>query len=383
MTKLKTYAELIDNIFGPGTANFKTDPSTSNSVVGAIANTENYGVFANNFESRLRRLNSALIVNQNLKSPIIKAVNNLAKLNGWEGYYAELVALDYFLSDEETKPNDIETEVIVPASTTLASELGMCNIDYDICIPSLRIVTDVKILSNKSGGILEGIFNDFRNAKGISHLTIQAEYSENQDYNAFQEHRRVLLDELIKEIDTAARPPIFRSKIIEGLSYQFAWEAGVITSVSEYDSRTHALNHQRLLVAHAKKFSRVEPTIIIFVVFPWASERIMLFSEANIAKQFIHNFGSIFFDVSTTSNIEARQINKLIKSPISLAEVSRHLSGILVIEDKSITVTGDSKTITDASYIFNENAIHPLTSGKFESYLKRRNATDLVNVTLD
>ncbi|UVL81869.1 hypothetical protein LOY35_16705 [Pseudomonas sp. B21-028] len=378
MTKLKTYAALVDDIFGPGTATFKTESTTSNDVVGAIASTTDFEVFRKNFEERLRRLQGAIQLNQKISFPIINAVNGVAKLGGWEGYYAELVALDYFLSDAETGPGEIELDVTVPALDAIASEFKMQNINYDLCIPSLGIVTDVKILSDKSGGILDGIFKEFRSVKGITHLTIQPEYSEDEDYDVFQGHRSSLLKELIEEIDTTARPPYFRSKVIEGLSYRFAWEAGVVIAESSYDSKTHASNHQRLLVTHAKKFSRREPTIIIFVVFPWASERIMLFSEMRIAQEFIHNLGSIFFDITGPSTVEARSINKNIKTSISLADVSRHLSGILLIEDKSI-LASDDDLIADASYIFNENAVHTLNGSKLESYLKRRNATNLIN----
>jgi hypothetical protein len=378
MTKLKTYAALVDDIFGPGTATFNTEAIASNDVVGAVASTTDFDVFRKNFVARLHRLKVAIQLNHKISSPILNAVNGVARLSGWEGYYAEIVALDYFMSDPETGPENIELDVTLPASDAIASEFEMTNINYDLCVPSLGIVTDVKILSDKSGGILEGIFKEFRSAKGITRLMIQPEYCEDEDYDVFQKHRTPLLKELIEEIDTTTRPPYFRSKIIEGLSYRFSWDAGVVIAESSYDSKTHASNHQRLLVTHAKKYSRREPTIIIFVVFPWASEKIMIFSEMRIAQEFIHNLGTIFFDITTSSSIEARSINRNIKTKISLADVSRHLSGILLIEDKSILAT-DEDLISDVSYIFNKNAVHTLDDSKLESYLKRRNAKDLIN----
>lgn len=151
----------------------------------------------------------------------------------------------------------------------------------------------------------------------------------------------------------------------------------MVIAESSYDSKTHASNHQRLLVTHVKKFSRRDPTTIIFVVFPWASERIMLFSEMGVSQKFIHNLGTQFFDTSAT--IEARSINKNIKTGITLADVSRHLSGIILIEDNIILST-EKTSMLKTSYIFNTNAIHNLHDSKLETYLTRRNASNLASM---
>lgn len=378
MTKLNTYAALVDGIFGPGSATFNTESNDSNNVVGALASTTDFDVFRKNFVARLQRLKAAIQANNEISNPILSAVNEVARLSGWEGYYAEIVALDYFLSDPETGPENIALDVTRPASEAIASEFGMSNINYDLCVPSLGIVTDVKILSDKSGGILKGIFKEFRSKKGIARLNIQPSYCEDEDYDIFQKNRAQLLKELIEEVDTAIRPPYFRSKIVEGLSYRFSWDAGVVISESSYDSETHALNHQRLLVTHAKKYSRRDPSIIIFVVFPWASEKIMIFSEMKIAQEFIHNLGTLFFDTTMSSSVEARTINSNIETDISLAEVSRHLSGILLIEDNSILAISEDH-IFEVGYIFNKNAIHSLDGSKLEAYLQKRNAKNLIN----
>lgn len=376
MTKLKCYADLVNNIYGPGTTTFNTEATTWNNIVGAVASTTDFEVFRRNFAARLHRLKSAIDTNQNISAPIINAVNGVAKLGGWEGYYAELAALDYFLSDAETGPGEISLDVTYAASDAIASDFGMKNINYDLCIPSMGVVSDFKILSDKSGGILDGIFEEFRSIKGINKLTILPEYPEDEDYDIFQKERTNLLKELVEEIDLTLRPSHFRSKVIDGLSYRFGWEAGVIFAESSYDSKTHAANHQRLLVTHAKKFSRKEPTLIIFVVFPWASEKIMLFSTTGIPQEFIHNLGSIFFDTTTTIQTKAKTMNKKIKSDITLADISRHLSGIILIEDNIILSTEDSAMLK-ASYILNTNAAHKLHDSKFETYLKRRGASNL------
>lgn len=376
MTKLKHYADLVNDIYGPETTTFDTKPTTWNNIVGALANTTDFEVFKRNFTARLHRLKGAIDTNQNISAPIINAVNGVAKLSGWEGYYAELAALDYFLSDAETGPGEISLDVTYAASDAIASDFGMKNINYDLCIPSMGVVSDFKILSDKSGGILDGILEEFRSIKGINTLTILPEYPEDEDYDIFQKERANLLKEMIEEIDLTLRPAHFRSKVVEGLSYRFGWEAGVMFTESSYDPKTHAANHQRLLVTHAKKFSRKESTIIIFVVFPWASESIMLFSTMGIPQEFIHNLGSIFFDTATTTQIKAKTINKKIKSDITVANLSRHLSGIVLIEDNIVLSTEDSSMLK-ASYILNTNATHKLHESKFENYLKRRGASNL------
>lgn len=80
------------------------------------------------------------------------------------------------------------------------------------------------------------------------------------------------------------------------LSYNFAWEAGVYTSAATYDPQEHAKNYHQLLFKHASKFHRSWLSLIIFVHFPWLSEKLYIISPTK-KRNFIKNFREDFLKI--------------------------------------------------------------------------------------
>ncbi|MDX6007319.1 hypothetical protein [Cupriavidus necator] len=220
------------------------------------------------------------------------AINKIVT-SEWDGAYAELCALGYFVADAATVLGNIVLDHTVPASQTLASEMGMQHANHDMRFPSLGVSMDTKLLSDKAGSILEGIFNDFREAKSIENLTVLPSYNPGEDFITFQANRQKLLDELKQGVDLNVRPSMLVSQVISGLSYKFAWKPGVLTAENSYSPLEHAKNHHRLLSAHAKKFSTAEPTVIVFVIFPWTAETVFPFDD--LKKLFFKKFGDHLF----------------------------------------------------------------------------------------
>jgi len=321
MTHRDTYASLIDQVFGRGSATFDVTAAQTNKVIGALAHTTQFGNFKKNFESRLRRLNVAIVSDTTLRSEVLAAVNRIADA-GWDGAYAELSALDYFLAAPETGPNKVALDRTVPANTTLASEMGMQNANHDMSFPGLGlgVSMDTKLLSDKTGEILKGIFKEFLSAKGIERLLIIPSYDLGDDFTRYSENRKALLDELIMEVDTISQPSKYASKVIPGLSYTFGWKAGVHFGESTYDPNEHAKRHHPLLFGHAKKFSRIEPSFITFVVFPWSGENAFQIDDRK--RIFFKKFGEHFFNDYIASGQPATDLNRKFKSKISAGDVT-------------------------------------------------------------
>ena len=175
MTNRAVFASLVERVFGSGAATFDVSVAQSNNVIGALAHATEFSAFKRNFEARLRRLNSAVMTEPNLRPEVLSAVNRIVDA-GWDGAYAELSALDYFLADEATGPGNLALDQTVPATETLASEMGMQNANHDLTFPDLGVSLDTKLLSDKTGEILEGIFKDYRASKGIKNLLIVPSY---------------------------------------------------------------------------------------------------------------------------------------------------------------------------------------------------------------
>lgn len=296
--------------------------------------------------------------------------------NGWDGAFAELSALDYFLVDPLTGPGNVALDVTVPALDTLGSDLGMTHANHDLRFPQLGVALDTKMLTDKTGGILEGVFKDFRKNKGIKSLVINPSYNPDDDFAPYAEHRRALLKELVDNVDVHVRPPRLVSRVIPYLSYNFMWDAGVSVGVGEYSPRTHAEHHHRLLFGHAKKFSRVEPTVLTMVTFPWAGEQALGFDE-EVTREFFRTLGERFFVDYLSSTEQAHSFHSKFQTAISAAEVTRHLSGLVFLEDRTITGQGGGDLNIAASYVWNPHAIHQLSGHAFERVLQARGAYKL------
>ncbi|EPF1845551.1 TPA: hypothetical protein ACKP6A_002333 [Pseudomonas aeruginosa] len=374
MTRRAIFAALIDQIFGKDSATFDTSADQSNHVIDALAHPTEFTNFKSNFKARLQRLNTAIQIDASLRKEILYAVNRIVD-SGWDGAYAELCALDYFLAEQRTGPGRVFLDHTVPASETLASEMGMQNANHDLSFPELGVSIDTKLLSDKTGDILKGIFNDYCSTKGISNLLIVPSYDPDSTFEQFVTSRSELLTELVNKVDPAIQPATLQSSVIPGLSYSLAWGSGVYFGEGSYSPEEHARNHHSLLFGHAKKFSRLNSTIIVFVIFPWSAEKVFLFK--NLSQTFFQALGEIFFNDYINSCVPAKKFNKKFQTMISASEVTRHLSGVIYLEDQTITSTDSSLLNISANYILNEHAIHPLFGHEFELMLKHRGAYNL------
>jgi hypothetical protein len=374
VTDRAAYAALIDGIFGAKAATFDVADTQTNYVIRALATPNDFAEFKANFTERLRRLHTAVLADGALRKEILAAVNRIAGTE-WDGAYAELCALDYFLAESETGPGNIVLDRTVPATDTLASEMGMQNANHDMSFPGLGVSMDTKLLSDKTGQILDGIFKEFRAIKGIKDLSILAGYDLDDDFEQYQVNRQRLIGELVSGVDPAAKPVKFTSAVIPGLLYTFAWKPGVYSSQGSYSPHEHAQRHHPLLFGHAKKFSRVDPTVIVFVIFPWSGEKVFPFD--NTKKIFLREFGWHFFNDYVGSIAPAKKMNKKIQSSISADSVTRHLSGVIYLEDRGITAHDPKQLNVEASYVWNPNALHLLSGSPLEIALHRRGAFDL------
>lgn len=374
MTQRAIFASLVDRVFGTGSATFDTTVAQSNNVIGALAHPSEFSAFKKNFEARLHRLNSAVLIDASLRKEVLAAVNRIADA-GWDGAYAELAALDYFLAEPETGPGMVLLDRTLPAIETLASEMGMQNANHDMSFPALGVSMDTKLLSDKTAEILEGVFKDFRSAKGINNLMIVPSYDLDSDFALYSANRGALLKELVTRVDTRTQPNALASAVIPGLSYSFAWRPGVYFGEGSYSPLEHAHRHSPLLFGHAKKFSRHEPTVIVFVIFPWSGEKVFPFEDSK--RTFFKHLGQHFFNDYIGSSDSAVKYNRKFKSAISAEDVTRHLSGVIYLEDQAITAASPNVLNVDASYIWNTNAINPLAGHLFETTMQRRGAYNL------
>lgn len=372
MTHSANYTAFVDAIFGAGSATFDITKTDTNNVIGALASPNGFAEFKGNFEERLRRIDAAIKADWILRKEVLGAVNRVAG-GEWDGAYAELCALDYFLAAPQTGPENVELDRTLPAADTLASEMGMQNANHDMRLKALGVSMDTKNLSDKTRQILDGIFDEFRKIKGIASMVIMPTYDHDDDFAPYIVDRPKLLAELVSGVDVKARTPRLTSQIIPRLSYEFAWDAGAYISASSYSPVEHATKHHTLLFGHIKKFSRVEPTAIVYVMFPWSGETVF---NGFGKEEFQTEFGRQFFNNYLGSADLASKFNRKVKTQLSAEDVTKHLSGVIFLDDKSIDAKDPKQINVDASFVWNKNAIHSLVGHPLDAELRRRHAVD-------
>ncbi|MBK7531510.1 hypothetical protein [Piscinibacter sp.] len=83
-----------------------------------------------------------------------------------------------------------------------------------------------------------------------------------------------------------------------------------------------------------------------------------------------------FFNSYLGSADLASKFNRKVKSNISARDVTKHLSGVIFLDDSSATAKDPKQINVEASFVWNKNAIHPLVGHPLDVELQRRGALD-------
>lgn len=361
----ENYKGIVENIFGNNTCDIDVSKAATNNVIGALNHTQ-FGAFTASYKKRLERLYALYSSHGNLQD-ILNTIKQVADDKNWEGAYAEIVSYDYLNSDNNWLSEPINLEKTVDATETIAGNLGYQNANFDGEYKDFNICFDVKILSDKTGVILSGIFEDVQKKTGRSNFSISPEYPIDIDYEVFQKNRMKLLRELLSFLTGDQEPKSIKSQVVSDLRYAFIWGSGVLMTASTYNPYLHAKNHHNLLFKHAKKFSKVKPSLIVFVIFPWFSENVSSLGKAN--EIFYRSFSRRFFCEYAAKSIKAKEMFKSYSSEDSVFDVTRKLSGVLFLEDKSITANTPAEQNVEGYAYLNPNADKRIGRGVFIDYL--------------
>jgi hypothetical protein len=357
MNDLENYKVILETHFGAGVTTFATTNGATNNVIGAL-NRTNFAQFQSAFFQRMKRLAGRYPNQDSNRKHLLDTLNLLATEKNWDGAYAELVAFDFLNADEDWLSSPINLSKTVPATETLASGLGMQNANLDGYYDDFGVCFDVKVLSDKSRAILDGVIAEVKRRRGIV-AVISPEYPLNFDYEVFQQNRPALASELENEINPTAKTTLVRSKIVPELTYRLMWGGGVLTTISTYDPYIHAEEHHKLLFAHIKKFSKVMPGLIVFVVFPWFSEKVT--NQIDSTDIFYRAFCRRFFCQYAKDATPAKSFLKSFAGNESVAQVAEKLSGVLFLEDVSITSSNAHQQNIKAFAYLNPNATHKVS----------------------
>ena len=377
MTAVENYSRIIDSIFGTGTTTFDITKDLYNHVIGALNNPTEYNEFTINFTSRLERLKKIYSTHPNYLIEIIVQVNEIANIKNWKGAFAELAAYDHLNSDilnhRSYIYNPIQPNVTLPKEKSFALELGK-SANLDGYVEDRPLYFDVKCLKDNVTEILTGIYNDLKVHLGTDDIHITAEHELNISYEDFQKKRNSLLNELKTGLNTTTKKTYLKSNIVSDLSYRILWGGGILTAERSYHPFSHAKDFHRTIFNYANKFIKDEPTVIVLVVFPWYNLVISDFGGSNM--KFYRSLARRVFCQYIHDPTKFKEFNSSFIGEQTIFEVSKHLSGIIFLEDNTILSSEPDKTNVKSFVYLNPNAVKRLTRSLANDFIRGLHNTE-------
>ncbi|MGA2296074.1 MAG: hypothetical protein ABSG15_00815 [FCB group bacterium] len=363
MTAIQNYSTIIDSIYGIGTTTFDISKNFTNKVIGALNSRSQVNNFKTNFISRLERLRSIYSTHPTYLADILFKVNDIARNKNWRGAFAELAAYDYLNSDILNHKNYIVTpirpNITLPNTKSFAFELGKHKANLDGYVEDCPMYFDVKCFKDNVTEILEGIYKDLKKYIGINDLHITAEYELDISYDDFKFKRTKLLEELKSQLNITTKKTYISSKVIPNLTYRILWCSGIMTAVRTFEPFRYAKNYHKTIFNYSDKFIKDKPTVIVLVVFPWYNMIDSYFTGDNI--KFYRAFSRRVFCQYKLDTTKFNSFNSSFTGNQTLYEVSKHLSGIIFLEDNTVEGTNPNDTNIKSFIYLNPNAIKPIT----------------------
>ncbi len=368
MNGINEYIEQVTKVCGQQPS-FRLRRNRSASPI-ADAFVSNYlATFQKNFLNRVERLCKAYGAQEENRKVIIKLIENTCFKRNWPGAFAELSAYDYLNFGEEILLNPVVLSK-VPDTNTLGRYLGI-QADLDCYFGDFNVYVDVKVLKDNVKDQLESVYSDLRKELGRSDFHImEGDRDLDIDLKLNEHDRQKLLNELISEFRASDRPSIIRSKVIPQFTFKFHWGPGPLGSIRFYNPYRHAEAHYKLAFNYPGKYVEAKPFLLMYVIFPWYNGVINRFNDGN--RIFYRCLSRRVFFQHKHDKTQFKTLEPAFNSNLTIYEVSKKLSGIIFLEDHSITSSADLKPTNQYSAFtyLNPNADNPVIWSSFHDYLR-------------
>lgn len=363
---VEEYIEQVRNIFGQQ-CDFHLDEKAAASPISQAFTSDYAGLFKNNFIQRLKRLNKIYPEVDSNRVALLTLLKKVALKRNWAGAFAELSAYDYLnlRAAEWQRPMVLNK---VPSVVTLARYWGKGKgADIDCYFEDFDVYMDVKVLADNVKQLLDGIYDDLKQSLGRSDFHISEDRPLDLDSEVIEHHRAEVLNELINVFEKSERPRVLRSKVIPQILFRFTWESGWQGSFKFYNPYLHAQASHKLAFKHAKKYVERRPFLLLFVVFPWFNGVISSFGGGN--KAFYRSFSRRVFCGYMRRRTSFKTLEPDFNSDLTIRSVSKKLSGIIFLEDYSLTSSDESGKTYSAYVYMNPNADNSVARSAFRNYL--------------
>jgi hypothetical protein len=363
---MREYIEQVRNIFGRQ-CDFRLREEEPASPIAQAVAAKYSDLFRDNFIERLKRLNKVYSEANHNRAVIITLLKKAALKRNWAGAFAELSAYDYLnlKVDDGRRPVSLNK---IPTTMTLGRYWrNGRGTDLDCYFEDFDVYMDVKVLADNVKQLLESIYGDLKQKLGRVDFYVTEDRPLDLDAEVVKAHRKELLNELVNLFGRAERPKAFRSQVIPQILFQVNWESGWCGSNKFYDPYIHAQASHKLAFKHSKKYVERKPFLLLFVVFPWFNGVISRFGGGN--KIFYRSFSRRVFCEYIRRRTLFKTFEPDFNSNLTVRTVSKKLSGIIFLEDNSITSRDEPDGNYSAYVYLNPNADNSVVRSTFQHYL--------------
>lgn len=299
-----------------------------NNITGAVGTT-NFPSFTTSFNARLEDISKFLAEQKGAdyelwKKTIFDVLNKIGVNKLSDGAWAELCAIQSFIPMVSDYGYSLRCEIDVDAKQTLGKEHEKSGTNYDLGIDD-NLLIDVKILGDKTLRLIQE-----KADKAIKNKNLKASFLPQIDHDIDFEEITKNLQRIQQEIDYMldSQETYMQSKILPALSYRIIWESGILSSISSHSPYAYAEQNHHLIFKHFSKLHRKKPTILVYVVFPWFSDRQVSFGfQGDDSVIFRSMARRIFMQYKNKKNPDYPHLPK---------NATSYLSGIIFIKDGSI-----------------------------------------------
>ncbi|MCX6291627.1 MAG: hypothetical protein NT126_07660 [Bacteroidetes bacterium] len=371
MTPLQTYSALIDPIFGVGTTKFDITKDVTNTVIGAINNQTEFLDFKNNFTARLNRLKNIYSTHPTYLKEIITQVNEIASEKNWEGAFAELSAFDHLNQDILNHKTNIHTPIkpneTIDKSRTFALELGKAAANLDGFIEETPTYLDFKVFKDNVSEIFEKLYKELHQHFNRDDFRISAEYDLAISVDEIAPNIAALRNELITGIIPTNKTTYLKSSVVSNLNFRILWGRGVLAAERTHNPFRHAENYHQMVFKNADQFVKDNPSLMVYVIFPWYNGIVSSFSNSNI-KLYRSLSRRVFCQYKHDSTL-FKTFNSKFTGSQTIYQISNFLSGIIFLEDNTILSKEPNQTNVKSYVYLNPNAINSLNRSLVQEFL--------------
>jgi hypothetical protein len=369
MTDVENYKEILENIFQKEIS--FSDNSVENNCIGGLNNINDFHVFRKNFIERLKRL-IKFFNGSGVLDEIIISAKQIGQKRGykWSGSYSELVALDYWIQFKNlTNIKFPDKGSTTTFANSIAKQVGNQVIDLDISfdLTTKKIYTDVKSLIpthteliDQILGQLESKTSDHDYLIGIDNV-FDVDYLRTKKDFIYELQSGDLVNNLVTCINN--KNPSYCHKLQSGndahfrISYAKAGRNTVLSTMREMEPYKLAIDYKYKILDYYEKLLIGEPSLITFVINPWFNQ------ELNTSSDFISIFyralsRRVFMELTKDQTDMSSIYPKLTGLNIKISDIAKKVTGIIFINDKTVTKTG--KDIYETYIYLNPNATNRL-----------------------